>query len=394
MSKVPTTIKTIFKMMSWMSVLYNSICGLITSYGLDPQFWEGVISFVFSRIAAHSRTADHSCPPADHALISNESPDHSSESSSSDKRHPFRRMVVGIMITLGLVSTVVFALYAPAEPPICKVALIKNRNFFGLCTTREALIKDIDPLERNEGWGASVLAELAGMSHGNITRVKSDLTDFLDVASWAAVLDLEVFVTTMRDELDFLLISYHEVDPYTLQFSATLTRPDRALNIADAMNKATSSGIIAREQLDLVIGAVDATYSGICIEISARKSGYFPWKWWYARSTACFDILVDTRIRLSRALFDLKKARLGLTRLLTEIDLLTGDARRDGVPESVLIKRRVLKLVGMRLTNLLRIDGEVDLVAMAGQTIFGLGPRPEAVTESRLIQKEALLISD
>ncbi|KAF8999469.1 hypothetical protein BDZ89DRAFT_1051271 [Hymenopellis radicata] len=352
------------------TAIRDCIWSVIASYGFSPQFWENLVSFVYLRAVAESRAPNHprtsslsratdlSCDvtdlPPGHAPPINDPP------ATSIPGNSFRRTVVGISVILMLIAAV--AVYAPSEAPVCKVAFIKNHDWLGLCDTRDTLVKDVDPLERNEGWGVSRLSELAGLAHGNLTRVKHDLSGLtavpfatadglalLDQAhslyadSFLVLLDLDNFVMTVRDELDFLLISYHDVDFTTLQFTAKLRHSDSLPDMATAMSKAISCGMTAGERLDLVISALDVAYSGLCVEISSRKGGYLPWKWWYARSKDYLHTLVSVRIRFSDALFDLKKARLGLNQLLRDILLLADDANRENVPEIVMAKRQVFE---------------------------------------------------
>ncbi|KAF8995671.1 hypothetical protein BDZ89DRAFT_1052813 [Hymenopellis radicata] len=204
--------------------------------------------------------------------------------------------------------------------------------------------------------GVSELAEMVAVAHGNITRAKYDLamlapvpfathqgegllrqTQLLDEKSHAALFLVDDFVLTLRDGLDFLLLVHHDVNANTLGF-ADLTVPEVAPNIRVALANAASLGNETRNHLELVIALLDTTYTGLCVELAWRGSGYFPWTWWYPRAGDHLNTLVD---------------------------LLQRNGERVGVHKSVLAKKNVLKLLGTRLSSLLRRNGEIDFMVMA-----------------------------
>ncbi|KAF9006283.1 hypothetical protein BDZ89DRAFT_1048813 [Hymenopellis radicata] len=364
--------------------------GLMTAYSANPSFWQDLISIIYFRTPVpppHTpENHDADSPPASDSLP------------PTSSRMPFKRAAC-MTLTLSMLAIFAFSMYAPSERPICKVSWVKRINIFGICVpcATQVSVKDIDPLERHEGWGVSRLSELAGMAHGNMSRVKYDLTSLtsvpfatengtelldqarsLDSESYTALVSLEEFVRTIRNELDFtdsLIISYYDVDANTLRLTAKPRNSAPLPSGGAAMDKATTLGNKTRDHLDAIIADVGSAYSNLCVEISHRNSGHLPWKWWYARSTDDLHVLIAARRRFSDALFDLRKTRLGLNMLLTEINLMKGDTERDGVSASVLATKHLLKIASIRLGSLFKTEGEVDFIGMAGETLLGIDQR-------------------
>ncbi|KAF9000047.1 hypothetical protein BDZ89DRAFT_1147450 [Hymenopellis radicata] len=283
-------------------------------------------------------------------------------------------------------------LYAPSEAPICKVGLIKENDFLRLCSTQTLPLsaRRTDPLDRREGWGVSRLAEMVVVAHNNITLSKFELTmlgfipfatkageemlsqtRLLEDVSFEALILVNKFVKTMCDDLDFLLISHHDVDIDNIVFSTELTVSDAGPKMDSSLANAMNLGNITLKQLYSTIALLNTTYSGLCMELGWRASGYFPWRWWYPRVGEHQCALLNVQLRFSDALFDLKKAVTGLNSLLTDMQLLQRSSERTDVTKGALAKQNVLKLLGTRLSSLLRTDGEVDIIAMAGAALVG-----------------------
>ncbi|KAF9010858.1 hypothetical protein BDZ89DRAFT_1143458 [Hymenopellis radicata] len=308
-----------------------------------------------------------------------------------------------IMLGLSITGVFFILLYAPSEAPICKLGLIKGNDFFELCSTQTFPLtaRRTDPLERREGWGVSQLAEMVVVAHNNITLSKFELTmlEFIPFAtkageemltqtrlledeSFDALILVNKFVKTMCDDLDFLLISYYDVDIDNIVFSAELTVSDAGLMMGSSLANAMNLGNVTLKQLEFTIALLNTTYSGLCMELGWRASGYFPWRWWYPRAREHQSALLNVQLRFSDALFDLKKAVTGLNSLLTDMQLLERSSERTDVTKVALAKRNVLKLVGTRLSSLLRTEGEVDIIAMAGAALVG-SRRPQVAGSSQ-----------
>ncbi|KAF9013027.1 hypothetical protein BDZ89DRAFT_1046805 [Hymenopellis radicata] len=297
-----------------------------------------------------------------------------------------------IIFTLSIMGILCILLYAPSEAPICKVGLIKENDFFRLCSTQTLPLtaRRTDPLDRREGWGVSRLAEMVVVAHNNITLSKFDLTTLgfisfatkageemlsqtrlLEDVSFDALKLVNKFVKTMCDDLDFLLISYHDVDIHNIVFSAELTVSDAGSKMGSSLANAMGLGNMTLKQVDSTIALLNTTYSALCTELGWRDSGYFPWRWWYPRVGEHRRALLNVQLRFSDALFDLKMAATGLDSLLTDMQLLERSSERTDVTKGALAKQNVLKLVGTRLSSLLRTEGEVDIMAMAGAALVG-----------------------
>lgn len=142
-----------------------------------------------------------------------------------------------------------------------------------------------------------------------------------------------------------------------------------------------TSFAIARE-LDLLISQTDRLLSVLSSEIMAREGGFIPWKWWRKGQD---DRLFASRRDVTDALDRLKKAHLGVRSLHADMLSLISDAdpQQDTyhfLPETTIIGRHILGIVGMRVSKYLRTEGEVDAVAVISQRVLeavAVGSRTE-----------------
>lgn len=135
-------------------------------------------------------------------------------------------------------------------------------------------------------------------------------------------------------------------------------------------------------ELDLLIAQTDRLLSVLSSEIMAREGGFIPWNWWRKGQD---ERLVAARRDFTDALDRLKKARLGVRSLHADLLSLISDADPEQdvyhfLPETTIIGRHILGIVGMRVSRYLRTEGEVDTVAVISQRVLeavAVGSRTE-----------------
>src|ERR1700761_2171799 len=162
-----------------------------------------------------------------------------------------------------------------------------------------------------------------------------------------------------------VLLLYHDFDTYTPRLSAELETESLSPNMAIELNQTIRVGISIRDSLHNLIYSVDLAHTDLCSKVAGRSRVYLLSNWWHGRSS-----LMGVQLALADSLYDLKKAGTGLNMLLTELSLLSEGKERQGVGRKAVHVRNVLKIIGTRLSSLLMREGELDLGAMAGQTLL------------------------
>lgn len=179
-----------------------------------------------------------------------------------------------------------------------------------------------------------------------------------------------------------LFFLYQEIHPgfptsmngLSLRLTSQVALSAAAPYMLETMITVEATAVQISHDLDLIISQSDELRSTLTVEIIARGGGYLPWKWWRAQKGKDHH-LVNSRNKVAGALFKLKTARLGLHSLQTAMRSLIKDASLaqaslSFLPETSIIRRHILGIVGIRVSKYLRTEGEVDTVAVVGERVL------------------------